>query len=253
MEILNDFAENVFKDLESREIKSQLQIHDIPYKVSVKNADIKFSIRTDMLRDFGNWDHADIDLQALAQNISNTSSLNSNVIVFFNNYERISELVLALKKYFDKVDILVWHKTNPRPQVRKRDFTTNHELFVYARRGDYAFNFPTHSESYSSQTHDENLSVLVTATAMGKDRLKVEKNGKKVTAHPTQKSTSLITRLIKILSNENDLVIDLYAGVLTTGLCCVRTNREFIVNDLSKDFVEIGKQWIYSEVENKNF
>lgn len=54
--------------------------------------------------------------------------------------------------------------------------------------------------------------------------------------HPTQKPQILIERLMKASSNENDLVVDPFAGSGSTALAAVNLNRNFITIELDKDY-----------------
>lgn len=46
--------------------------------------------------------------------------------------------------------------------------------------------------------------------------------------HPTQKPVELMERLLKICSNENDLILDCFSGSGTTAIACHRLKRRFI-------------------------
>ncbi|MBR5192369.1 MAG: site-specific DNA-methyltransferase [Clostridia bacterium] len=48
------------------------------------------------------------------------------------------------------------------------------------------------------------------------------------TAHPTQKPEKLIAKLMLASSNENDLVLDIFAGCGTTGVVAKKLNRKYI-------------------------
>lgn len=60
--------------------------------------------------------------------------------------------------------------------------------------------------------------------------------------YDTQKPKKLIERIIKISSNEGDLVADFYGGSFTTAEVCKDLNRNFIGCDTNLRAVEIGKQ-----------
>lgn len=64
--------------------------------------------------------------------------------------------------------------------------------------------------------------------------------------HPTQKPVSLFEYLIKTYTNEGDLVIDCCAGSGTTAIASKNTNRRFIVNDYSSEYVELIKQRVHA-------
>ena len=48
------------------------------------------------------------------------------------------------------------------------------------------------------------------------------------TAHPTQKPEKLIAKLILASSNQNDVVLDIFAGSGTTGVVAKKLNRKYI-------------------------
>ncbi len=58
--------------------------------------------------------------------------------------------------------------------------------------------------------------------------------------HPTQKPESLLNRIIKASSNENDLVFDPFGGTFTTGAVAKKLNRKFIGVDLNPEYIKIG-------------
>lgn len=60
--------------------------------------------------------------------------------------------------------------------------------------------------------------------------------------HPTQKPVSLFEYLIKTYTNEGDLVVDCCAGSGTTAFASKNTNRRFIVNDYSSEYIEVINQ-----------
>ncbi len=56
--------------------------------------------------------------------------------------------------------------------------------------------------------------------------------------HPTQKPEGLIERMILASSNENDLILDPFAGSGTTLKVCQQLNRQCIGFELSPDYVQ---------------
>jgi len=61
-------------------------------------------------------------------------------------------------------------------------------------------------------------------------------NGK---THPTQKPVALFEYLIKTYTNEGDLVLDNCAGSGTTGVACKNTNRNYILIEKEKEYIDI--------------
>ena len=58
--------------------------------------------------------------------------------------------------------------------------------------------------------------------------------------HPTQKPIKLMEDIIKISSNENDLVLDCFMGSGSTGVACINTNRRFIGIEMDDNYFEIA-------------
>ena len=70
---------------------------------------------------------------------------------------------------------------------------------------------------------------------------KITNNGK---LHPTQKPLDILERIIKTSSNENDLILDCFMGVGSTGIACLNTNRKFIGIEKDKKYFELAKNRI---------
>jgi len=74
----------------------------------------------------------------------------------------------------------------------------------------------------------------------------VKSNHPEKTEHPCQYPVELVERCILALTNENDIVLDPYAGVATTLIAAIKNNRKTIGIDQSQKYVEIGKKRIES-------
>jgi len=72
---------------------------------------------------------------------------------------------------------------------------------------------------------------------MGSERLRKPK-------HPTQKPVALLKHLIRIASNEGDVVLDPFMGVGSTGVACVQTGRRFIGIEIDPQYFAIAKRRI---------
>lgn len=59
--------------------------------------------------------------------------------------------------------------------------------------------------------------------------------------YPTEKPIELLEHLIKLYTDENDLVLDNCMGSGTTGLACKNTNRNFIGIEINKETFELAK------------
>jgi site-specific DNA-methyltransferase (adenine-specific) len=57
--------------------------------------------------------------------------------------------------------------------------------------------------------------------------------------HPTQKPLELMKRLVELVTPENALILDPFAGSGTTALACLETNREYIVIEREPEYYEV--------------
>jgi site-specific DNA-methyltransferase (adenine-specific) len=68
-----------------------------------------------------------------------------------------------------------------------------------------------------------------------------------VGSHPTQKPVALMEYLIKTYTNESETILDNTMGSGTTGVACVKTNRNFIGIEKDANYYEIAVKRIESE------
>ena len=64
-------------------------------------------------------------------------------------------------------------------------------------------------------------------------------NSKEKTGYPTQKPLGVINRIISASSMPGDLVLDFFAGSGTTGECCLKLGRRFILVDNNPQALEV--------------
>jgi len=68
--------------------------------------------------------------------------------------------------------------------------------------------------------------------------LEISNAGNKGTIHPTQKPVDLFQYLIKTYTKENEIVLDNAAGVCTTAIACINTNRKWICIEKELEYCE---------------
>ena len=59
--------------------------------------------------------------------------------------------------------------------------------------------------------------------------------------HPTIKPLELVKRHIQHSTNENDIVLDCFAGSGTTLKACQELNRQYIGFEINEDYYNIAK------------
>lgn len=167
---------------------------------------------------------------------------------------------LQLLNYHILNDI-AWLKPNASPNLSCRFFTASHETLIWARKdkkGKHTFNYE------AMKNWEDNYKKEIKCTHCGKvNRYEIlhekgnqmrsvwaintpKKEEKIFGKHPTQKSLDLLRRIIVASTNENDLVLDPFAGSCTTGVACRMYNRKFVGIDVEKEYLEVGKKRIES-------
>lgn len=136
-------------------------------------------------------------------------------------------------------------------------------IFFYSKTQDFKFN--THYTDYSATTNLDQILQDRERNETGKSVYKKDKNGnvvlgkekkgvplsdvweipylnpkaKERTGYPTQKPVLLLNQIIKIVTEEGDLVVDPFCGSGTTCVSAKLLKRHFIGVDISKDAVEL--------------
>lgn len=63
---------------------------------------------------------------------------------------------------------------------------------------------------------------------------------------------SLLEHIIKIASNENDVIFDPFMGVGSTGVAALKNNRKFIGCEIEKEYFDATLERIYKENVTNN-
>lgn len=74
---------------------------------------------------------------------------------------------------------------------------------------------------------------------------------KKKTEHPAQFPITMIERLIKGWSNENDIVLDPFMGSGTTAIAAINTNRNYIGFEMDEEYYKASIERINNHAKDK--
>jgi site-specific DNA-methyltransferase (adenine-specific) len=112
---------------------------------------------------------------------------------------------------------MIWEKTNPSPMNCKYVWMSGIETFVYFKKPNAVFN-----EHYKNS---------VVRFPNGSSKI-----------HPTEKPLKLFEYLIKVSSNEGDLVVDPCVGSGTTAVAAKRLSRIFLVGDIDNEYCKLTEK-----------
>lgn len=133
--------------------------------------------------------------------------------------------ISEFKKLNVSWDILTWNKTNPIP-AHNNSYMSDIEFCLFYR--------------FKNQYWNNNLKYNDYKKTM------IDNVADNNCGHPTQKYKWMIEKFIKISSQENDLILDCYAGSGTTGEACENLNRKYILIEKELEYCNIIKQRIES-------
>ena len=138
----------------------------------------------------------------------------SYVFCSFHNVDMFKQ---SLERVFKVKNILIWEKNNTSMGDLFGDYAPKYEMIIYVHKGRRLLN----------GGRDANI-------------LKYARTGNKL--HPTEKPVDLISYLISKSTNENETVLDCFAGSGTTGVACQNLNRNFILMEKEQEYIDIIKK-----------
>ena len=222
--IYNEDAYKIIKKLKNENVNINHIITDPPYLISKDNNFYTMKNKRQGI-DFGEWDKT-FDLFSWIKPYSEILDKNGSMIIFCS-YRYISYLIDTLEANgLITKDILEWKKTNPMPRNICRRYVKDTEFAIWAvkKGAKWIFNKPDDIPYLRS--------TFTTSTVLGKERTK----------HPTQKSLVLLKEIIKIHTNENDVILDPFMGSGTTGIAALELQRKFYGIEIEKDYYKIAEK-----------
>ena len=206
-------------ELKEQNITVDAVITDPPYGVSRKHQ-LGFSNMGRAGMDYGEWDY-DFDQKEWIRLTAPLIKLGGTIIVF-NDWKNFSYIVEALDEQgFSMKDVIRWVKPNPMPRNTDRRYVGDFEMAIWAVKdgGKWTFNKPEGS-AY--------LRPIYKCPSVPKSKR----------IHTTQKPLKLIEDILKVHTNEGDVVLDLFTGSGTTAEACLKNNRNFIGSEIDRTYFE---------------
>lgn len=206
-------------------------------------------------------------IKACAERLTRTGSICWQV----GNYVRgtgrkveFAALDLELHHIFKQLGLqlrnrIIWHYGHGLHN--KYRFSGRHDTILwYTKSNDYIFNLdPVRVPAkYPNKKHYKgDKKGTLSGNPLGKNPEdvwsipNVKHNHIEKTSHPCQFPVAIPERLILALTNENDLVFDPFAGVLSTGVACALHKRRFLACETNLDWIKEGVQRIEDAFNGK--
>ena len=151
---------------------------------------------------------------------------NSHCYIMINGRNLKKLFISAEEVGFKYQNLLVWKKNNITPN---RYYLNNCEFILMLRKGNA-----------------KNINNMGTKSIIEVPNI----IGNKM--HPTEKPVELMKILVENSSNVNDLVLDPFMGVASTGVACYELKRRFIGIEIDRKYFEIAKDRIWKKLELEN-
>ena len=192
---------------------------DPPYNIARDN---NFTTMGRAGIDFGEWDKG-ADLFSYIDEVKRVLNKDGSFVVF-NAWKNLGDIARYAESLgFVTKDMIRLEKSNPMPRNRDRRYITDYECAIW-------FTMPKAKWTFNRQDPKYQRPKFVKSIDKG--------------LHPTQKSLSLMEDLLLIHSNPNDTILDPFMGSGTTGVACVKLNRDFIGIELDDKYFDIAKKRI---------
>jgi len=203
-----------------------LLLTDPPYAIASKDrTTIRRGKPMSTLRAWGGWDvfHPfDYDLLILQLITQAYRVLKpGGALYLFTSRENNGYFVRrALGRGFVYRNHLVMIKTSPLPSLSRSNWRSAFEICMYLTKGKpRVFNFLSQKELVNAFSYPIRH---------------------RSTDHPTEKPLALFERIVRVSSNEGDLVVDPFMGSGTTAVAAKRHGRRFLGFELNPEYVAMA-------------
>ena len=144
----------------------------------------------------------------------------SHCYVMTNHINLIDMLNTFTDVGFHFIKSLIWNKGN---KIMGQYYMSQYEYILFFRKG--------RGKKINNCGTSDILSIPNKKTK--------DKDGKNI--HDTEKPVELMEVLVNNSSQENELVLDPFMGVGSTGIACIKNNRNFIGIEIDKNYFDIAK------------
>ncbi len=224
--LLCEDSRNIVKKIPDNSI--DLILTDPPYNIGKHSTgNIPLPGRSAMNNDVADWDWIDFNPEEWADEFIRILKPTGNLFIF-TSYNQIGRWYNCLDHQFDSSNFMIWHKTNPAPKIFKAGFLNSCEMIFTCWNKKHTWNFLSQNEMHN---------FIESPICMRPERISNPK-------HPTQKPISILKKMIKIASNENDIVFDPFMGVGSSGVAALETGRKFIGVEIDANYFKAAKQRI---------
>ena len=150
------------------------------------------------------------------------------------------ELLNIALKYWKLCDTIIWFVYNRQPANTNRQLTNQHEYIFLLRKHNNNINI------HKERIKDNDIFITKNIGNVWKIPFKKSEFSLKKTCGGTKNwghsgfPQELCNLVIELFTNENDVILDCFAGYCNLGVCCKYKNRKFIGIEKDKNIFDVA-------------
>jgi site-specific DNA-methyltransferase (adenine-specific) len=196
---------------------------DPPYEISYENLD---------------WDKKSLNWNILRDEFNRILKPTGNLIIF-QGWSNVSDTKKILEENFKLKNWIIWDRIKGRG-ANTNMVSTREDILWFVKTEKYTYNkIYSTIKKKTGGLGAKNGQECRALSNVWTDISPIVPWAKERVSHPTQKPIQLMERIVTIFSNENDLVLDCFAGSGSTGVAAKNLNRNFIMIEKEEEYHKI--------------
>jgi len=163
----------------------------------------------------------------------------------FGTYHNIGIINIVCQMLsIEIINEVIWYKKNAFPNLSGRRLTASHETILWTHSGgkkrEYYFDY---EYSKNGVFEEDELKAqgkqMRTVWELSNNKKREELQYGK---HPTQKPIKILTRMIKLSSHTNDIMLTPFSGAGSECVAAKMTGRHYIGLEIEKEYCDISEE-----------
>jgi site-specific DNA-methyltransferase (adenine-specific) len=184
------------------------------------------------------WDKKSLNWEELSEEFYRILKPTGNLIIF-QGWSNVSETKNEIEKKFKLKNWIIWDRIKGRG-ANTNMVSTREDILWFIKSDKYTYNkIYSTIKKKTKGLGEKNGQECRALSNVWTDISPIVPWAKERVKHPTQKPLQLMERIITIFSNEDDLVLDCFAGSGSTGVAAKKLKRNFIMIEKETEYHEI--------------
>jgi site-specific DNA-methyltransferase (adenine-specific) len=184
------------------------------------------------------WDKKKLNWNELCEEFFRILKPTGNLIIF-QGWSNVSETKVILEKKFILKNWIIWDRIKGRG-ANTNMVSTREDILWFIKSKNYTYNkIYSNIKKKTKGLGSKNGQECRALSNVWTDISPIVPWSKERVSHPTQKPVQLMERIVTIFSNENDVVLDCFAGSGSTGVAAKNLNRKYILIEKEQEYFDI--------------